>query len=288
MGNSDNASTAATKQLVCKACNESIISKSTLAQTCCGHTFHRNCLGLSLKTRPFCPVCNTRIVNDPPVTPIATRSRTMASTSAQSGGQQPMDSTIPEENTGTDSSTLNSSVLEQMIVNQPTVSVNESFRDMIASIVSDQQAQLLSSLSSRISSLVETAIETRISGLNINVLPNSQQSSTTSQSNPLSTQTNNRSPPQMHTLPAVEQQTFRNLLGIGIESNASNTSFQPRPETGSSSGRPNPVLSGVSTLTNLDLRPDKVLQIISNWKIKFSGGINGLSVKLVYGSGAIT
>lgn len=85
--------------------------------------------------------------------------------------------------------------MQQTKSDQPIVSANDSFRDMMASIVSDQQEQLLSSLSRQISNLVDTAIETRISGLNLNP----QQMSETSQDNQSSTQNNPRSPPQMHT-----------------------------------------------------------------------------------------
>ncbi|XP_073814237.1 uncharacterized protein [Musca autumnalis] len=98
-------------------------------------------------------------------------------------------------------------------------------------------------------------------------------------------QSNNRPPQvqptpisQMPTLPDVEEQTLRDLFGI-----QSNNLNRDRRASGNNHGNPPPALqsqdSGASGASNLTDRPDKVLQIISNWKIKFTGGSTGLSVE---------
>lgn len=46
---------------------------------------------------------------------------------------------------------------------------------------------------------------------------------------------------------------------------------------------------GTNAYTELQSRPDKVLQVMSNWKVKFNGGLNGLSVEnFIYRVEALT
>lgn len=96
-----------------------------------------------MKLRPYCPECNIRIVTDGPQK--STRSQSKASTQA------------PDlRNTAADTS-----MLSQSVVDTPTVIVNsnESLKDMISSIVTAQQSQLLSALSAQISQLVEINVQ---------------------------------------------------------------------------------------------------------------------------------
>lgn len=88
----------------------------------------------------------------------------------------------------------------------------------------------------------------------------------------------------MQTLPSVEQQTFRDMLGMNQKSSIDFHQSNNMP----SASRPNS--NHRSTLSSdLYVRPDKVLQTISNWKIKFSGLSNSLSVEsFIYRVEALT
>lgn len=131
-------------------------------------------------------------------------------------------------------------------------------------------------LSAHLSKLIESNIAASLSTLmstvphnNVNQLPHTP-------------------PQQMPTLPAVEERTFRELFGIALQSGKTNHSHNRIP-----SGNPNTILNssshGNSTSSDLISRPDKVLQIMSNWNIKFNGGINGLSVgNFIYRVEALT
>lgn len=240
----------------CGACASLIKSKSHFIKTNCGHTFHKTCLAKCEKIRPYCPICNSRLFSDP-VTPstsgACTRSQARA-TSIQSVSNQANEdppssaSTIP---TGTN-------------VSENTVNVRPSeLQDMISSIVSAQQAQLLASLGNQISRLVQSNIESQFSRLNLN-------GQTTSNSTAQAVNPQN-SPRQMHTLPAVEERTFREIFGISLNTSQNNGHLN--------TSRSLPATSNQSASSDLSSRPDKVLHIMSNWRIKFTGNSCGLSVE---------
>lgn len=50
----------------CGACASLITSKTQYHRTNCGHSFHKSCLAKCEKSRPFCPVCNARLLSEPP------------------------------------------------------------------------------------------------------------------------------------------------------------------------------------------------------------------------------
>lgn len=283
MGNNDNVQQPS-KYPVCDACQQAITSKTVLITTCCSHSFHKTCLSISLKTRPFCPVCSTRIVNDPPSDGVPTRSKNSGpgSTDGPAGSQntalvesEKLDS---EGAVGFNAGVLNTSIRGQ--TKGTVTQTNESLREMITCIVSAQQAQLFATLSTQISNL-----EAKLNASSSTNQPQSVASLSHNTSLPLPTSV--PSPPQMHNLTAVEQQTFRDLLGI--RSDSATASHRPRDESDLPARLRNPALSGLSTLPDLNVRPDKVLQIISNWRIKFSGGLSGLSVdNFIYRVEALT
>lgn len=152
----------------------------------------------------------------------------------------------------------------------------ERLTQIVTNIVSSQQAQMMTNLSAHLSQLIESNIAASLSRLmsagsptNVNQLPHTL-------------------PQQMPTLPAVEERTFRELFGIASQSDQPNRLQNSVPP-----GNTNTILStsshGSSTSSDLISRPDKVLQIMSNWKIKFNGGINGLSVgNFIYRVEALT
>lgn len=92
----------------------------------------------------------------------------------------------------------------------------------------------------------------------------------------------------MQTLPAVEGRTCRELFGITPHTQQrSGAQNRPPPSNGFSVLNASSFNNSVST--DLNYRPDKVLQIMSNWKVKFNGGLNGLSVdNFIYRVEALT
>lgn len=146
-------------------------------------------------------------------------------------------------------------------------------KDMISRIVSAQQAQLFSALNSQIASLIESNIQTSLARFSPNHFNTAQPQQQHSQHPPSANQT----PPHMQTLPAVEQQTFREMLGMR-QNNSSESPSHFRSNHGNAIPRTNSNTHRSGLSSELYVRPDKVLQTISNWKIKFSGSTNCLSV----------
>lgn len=249
----------------CEACASSITSKTQLIRTNCGHKFHKTCIAKCEKTRPYCPVCNSRLLCEPP-TPSASGITTRAQSRATS--VQP----------ATNRSNTEQSAVAAVNPSGTNVSDNSvnirpgELQEMISSIVSAQQAQLLASLGDRISLIVQNNIESRFSRMNLN----SQSAATTA---PAATQ--QASPRQMQTLPAVEERTFREMFGISLNNSHTNAPLN--------TSRVLPTASNNSSSSDLSSRPDKVLHIIANWRIKFSGNTSGLSVEnFIYRVEALT
>lgn len=247
---------------ICGGCANPITSKSHFVRTNCGHTFHKSCLSQCMKSRPFCPICNVRVLSEPPTPGTTTRS--------QSKSQNTISNRIPESQP----SQPVPSVTQPSTQNTGESSIRpEDLQGMISSIVSAQQAQLLASLSDQIARLVQTNIESRLSRSDLNGRPASPAAAV---------QTQHTSPRQIQTLPSVEERTFREMFGISLN-NTGNQAQLNSSRTGPSVSVSN------STSSDLTSRPDKVLHIMSNWKIKFNGNINGLSIEnFIYRVKALT
>lgn len=280
----------------CDACSSPITSKTELIQACCGHKFHKLCIAPIVKIRPFCPVCDARIVNDPAAgVSMPTRSQI-----APPHTGQPVDahnaSFVAHAGAQDNSSGVHDSEGEvrNPSVSSPVVVDQDTLREMITSIVSAQQSQLFSVLNTQIEQ-IKANLETSLSRVTLNANP-AAPPNVVNIPPPLVTQ----SPPQMRTLPAVEHQTFCELLGIQAaggnansnnrsESNATGSFLNGSISRNRSGAGSNNTASGVSSVSDLNVRPDKVLQIISNWKVKFSGGSNSLSVdNFIYRVEALT
>lgn len=245
----------------CNACCKPISSKAQLQRIACNHIFHKACLNVSLKTRPFCPICNARIGADPPsldAPQVMTRSQLKQSTVATASG-----------NVSTAATAAN---VSGTAPGSDAISVDR-IQEIVTDIVTVQQAQFFASLTSRMTQLIETNIAEGMSRLMASNSPrNPPQPPVTS-------------PQQMQTLPAVEGRTFRELFGITPHSEQGNVA-QNRPP----SNHVNSISGyGSNSASDLQSRPDKVLQIMSNWKLKFNGGQNGLSVdNFIYRVEALT
>lgn len=236
----------------CNACGEVITSNTNIQKLNCGHTFHSACLAKCVKTRPFCPICNARISNEPPTPSTSQRTTRSQSKLVHVNTSNADRNTVPSTNS--------------LSGTEPGADLNQDrLQALITNIVSAQQEQFYSSLSTQLSQIIEKSIDARFSRLQV-------QNTSVPQVQPLNT-----SPHHIQTLPDVESRTFRELFGaVANPEHTNNTQSRPNIVNGHSALN----MSGIGTSSSdLNSRPDKVLQIMSNWKLKFNGGQNGLSVE---------
>lgn len=205
----DNASSG--KHPCCDACNNAITSKTVLIQTCCKHIFHKDCLSACMKTRPFCPVCDTRIVNEAPAVgapSVLTRSKPTDPSVKQQTGVLNASFRVPPSSQTEQTSEIDGACgfdTSLFSVPPPNVSTLDmgALKDMITSIVASQQAHLFSALNSQIADMQSNL--SRLSTNTSNIVASSQQNAAQ-----LPPQTN-ITPPHMHTVSHVEQEAFRDL-----------------------------------------------------------------------------
>lgn len=252
-------------QKLCGACGNVISSKALYVKINCGHGFHKSCLAKAEKLRPYCPLCNCRLHADP-----STPSTSGATTRSQA------------KMAASQSSNAGASETQPKSVLAPNAGGSNSFsirpcelQEMISSMMATQQAQLLASLSEEVSRLVQSNVESRFSRMS----SNSQSTSPLAAQQPQ----NPTSPRQMHTLPAVEERTFREMFGISLSNSQSQ---HQAPLNVSRSGQS---ASNNSSSSDLNSRPDKILHIVSNWRIIFTGSSQGISVEnFIYRIEALT
>lgn len=253
---------------ICGACSKQISTKFQYFRTNCGHTFHKSCLAKCKKIRPYCPVCNTRLLSEPP-----TPSSSGATTRSQSKtipAKQTNNQSVEDQSSSAAVATGDGNAVDNSVSIRPS-----EHQEIISSIVSAQHARLVASLKDQISRLVQDNVESRLSRLNIN-----EPSYTTSATN-TQPHTKQTSPRQMQTLPSVEERTFREMFGISLNNSQNHAPLN--------TSRTNQTLSHNSATSDLSSRPDKVLHIMTNWRIKFSGSLGGLSVEnFIYRVEALT
>lgn len=151
----------------------------------------------------------------------------------------------------------------------------EGLQNLVTAAVRAQQSEMFASLSDQLSRLIESKLEAGLSRLN----PNLQQQATLTPPYAGTAPVNQTS--QILTLPSVEQQTLEQLLGI--PQNSGNDGHQSLPNVRNSNE------GGATPLSNSSLKPDKVGHIIHNWKIKFTGDSQGISVdNFIYRVEALT
>lgn len=252
--------------VICKICAKEIGSKSSATETVCKHSFHNICITNYVKTNTKCPVCGIKITKDPPpststqrpVSPMTTRSQLKVASAAS---QQPSASSSGNLQSGNSIDLAN-------------------LKELLTSVFREQQPVMMTSIMGQLSQTISECVEAEFSRRNLANLP------TVSNSSPASNRV-----PGMQTLPEVEQgqRSLEQLLGLPAVNNShdlgqglSNHNGLP---TGNSSARAINLNSGVDSI----LRPDRVSQIIHNWKLKFTGRSGCLSVdNFIYRAEALT
>lgn len=272
------ASTAALGEDTCSICRQTLADTASMTETVCRHRFHKTCISNYARTNQNCPVCGVRVTKDVGAltskssqkvnSPVTTRS--VAKAKNFDAGRS-TDGTAPGQNP------LNSSPADTSPASS-TVSVS-ALKEVVTTIVSEQHTQLLSVLSTQISALVEKSVEAGISRLNsVNSIHASHSSSPQTGGNP-----------RMHALPDVEQRTLEQLLGIQPRNlnQSHNANLHGSSNAGQEALDVRPSHNG--TMTDLLFRPDRISQILHNWKLKFNGSSNCLPVdSFIYRAEALT
>ena len=254
----------------CVSCKDAILESGSTYVPPCGHPLHITCFRKIPTSKQICPVCNgklsttktTTIVNIPPP-PIVTRSRSQSQRALDFDSNR--SNTIPPTPGNVPPSDPNISF---MSTSSPQ-SQQDQIQTLVSAAVSAQQAAMLTSLTQHLTKLIETNIQVGFQRLNFNT-------QTASNNTPQQTQAPvpNQSP-QILTLPAVEQQTLEQLLGL-----PSNNANRTCPST---------TVSGSNIASNLTVRADKVGHVIHNWKIRFTGDPKGMPVEnFIYRVEALT
>lgn len=161
---------------------------------------------------------------------------------------------------------------------QPNLTV-DSVRDIMSSLMNSQQAVIVQTLSAQISSMVEKSVQASLTRLNINNVPQ-----VSNASSPVVTRNNQG----MQHVYDVEQRTLEQLLGLpSANDDQGANGFNQVNNEGNSLNRSR--VSFPMSSNDLAARPDKVSQIIANWKLKFNGSSNSLPVdNFIYRVEALT
>lgn len=264
----------------CGICSRSVASAGYAYTTTCGHVFHKSCLSNHTKTNLNCPTCNTALSSlsmsttalaGIPPSPMTTRSQTqraMEFDSSRPGVQTsstPADSfSPPEVNRASGITFIGANANGNGASTSQGVSSNqtEQIKKLVTDAVRAQQAELMSSLSQQLSKLIETNIAASFSRLGAPV------------------QNNTQGPRLSFPPPStpIEVQTIERLLGLPPNNNNNNTNNNLHNRSQNTSHRLNTSDIHSSPHSHSSFRPDKVGHIILNWRIKFSGDPNGMSI----------
>lgn len=243
---------------ICHICKKDIVNNTDSTETVCGHIFHRICITGHAKTHTTCPLCNIKIIKDASSQKSGSIMLTRAGAKAKTydlnrptGAYSENDNENP--NTFSQSNTSNGN---------PS---GEYIKRIVSSAIADQQSQMLFTLTQQMTKLIEQSISTGFSRLSQNNIPRINTSSPSANINPV-----------MQTLPDVEQRTLEQLLGLPATQNSSANANRSHTNTS-------------HAVSDLLSRPDKVSQIIYNWKLKFTGGSKSLPVEnFIYRVEALT
>lgn len=252
------------QSLICGLCRNGITVKANSIRTICNHNFHKSCFTRS-SNGGNCPSCGTKVEmpKNPVPKPIVASSIVTR--------QQLRKNTFDENRTADNSTTLDGqSVLNETNLSETPSRSSEDDRRMIRNLVTAavgaQQAQMLSSLNQTLAQLVETSIEAGFRKLSLLNSENSPE--------PVRNIRSRRNVDSEQSIP-IENQTMNQLLGIRSPSANNHAGNLHNTQGNDSSTNLRGIYSGLS---DLSMRPDKVSQIISNWKLKYSGSSDKLSV----------
>ncbi|KAI8116027.1 hypothetical protein CVS40_11836 [Lucilia cuprina] len=250
----------------CVLCKDAILESGSMYIPPCGHPLHSSCLGKIPKNNLVCPVCEGKLkatqpqrpsttgnVNTQPPPTIVTRARAQAQRALEYDNNR--SNSVPPTDPN----------ISFMSTSSPQ-GQRDQLQSIVSAAVSAQQAEMLTTLSQHLTKLIESNIEAGFQRLNLSA---QSPGNTPTQIQPSVSNQN----PQILTLPAVEQQTLEQLLGLPANRNPSVQ---------------NTTVSNAST-TNSSLRSDKVGHIIHNWKIRFTGDCKGIPVEnFIYRVEALT
>lgn len=259
----------------CTICNTQIQNPSVLSETICRHSFHKICINNYIKTHSDCPVCGTKILKDRTTNQSVSQKSIPTVTTRSTSKAKNFDATRSEESSRQDMATNSN---PSVPCAQPCLNL-EAVKDMVTSLMTSQQAMIVDNISSQISSLVEKNVEASLARLNINTAPRISMASS-----PIGTRNNQG----MQNVYDVEQRTLEQLLGLPASNdNHANGAVGQANNDVNSANRSR--YSIPMSTRDLSSRPDKVSQIISNWKIKFNGSSTSLPVdNFIYRVEALT
>lgn len=259
---------SACKDTVCAICKNSITETMLKAVTVCKHEFHKICITSHVRTNAACPVCGVKITKDVPAStskvnsPVSTRSKVKTYESSQRFDDLSLATNDPSV-VNPDPSLSNGNTLGEL-------------KQFISSTIAEQQAEMLSTLTSQLAQLVESSLSHQIPARNFE--------------NPAGPSLLDSRPPVMQSLPDVEQRTLEQLLGLPNTSNSQPNAYGGQnfaTASGNVLNRSNS--SGTNTVPDFVFRPDRVSQIMFNWRLKFTGGSNCLPVdSFIYRVNALT
>lgn len=259
----------------CFICKNAITDNDSKILTVCRHEFHKICINNWVKTSSTCPICSAKITKAS-----ITSSSSQLTNSPMVTRSSKSKSYDFSQATGSNATTESAVTNTDSNIPLSTFSMGD-LKSMFSTLIQEQQPQLLAALTSQIPALVDRSVEIGLSRLNsVNPSHNSNISSPNMNRNPI-----------MQTLPNVEQRTLEQLLGLppttqnntGTAANALNSA--PIGNDGAQMHD----TSHSNTVSDLAFRPDRVSQILYNWRLKFSGTSNCLPIEsFIYRVEALT
>lgn len=254
---------------VCEICRNNITVKANALRANCNHYFHKSCFGKYTQNRTNCPACNIQFPLSAFSNPKTPTNSNSTMTTRHQARQQQLDEHRRANETQTRPSTPNTSRSSD---NSPgnAEQQRQYIRNLVTTAVGAQQAEMLSSLSDRLTQLIQTNIEASFQRLN---LCSSNNVNTVPIVQPNSVQNDTGIYAHNNHGQGMESQTLNQLLGIPQRNNQDNfINLNANPSPG------NLLRLGSGVSADLPVRPDKISQIISNWRLKYGGNSSNLSV----------
>lgn len=247
---------------LCNICNSAIIDKNNMSLTLCNHKFHNECLSSWFQDHSHCPTCNSECQ-----TGLASafdanfngshHSQNFNATSGQ--GTSRGNVTIPRGRPNTRSRTAQLNTSNKYYHDSPRpqqqrrksntsnvppqafLHLDQSrVQTMIDNSLHSFQSRTLNSIKDTVVSLINESLQTYFSNMDINTArPN---------------------------MSSVQEPTFQTDTSLVNNTEQSNVQVNPHNQAGS--------MSPQSSF----LKPDKISNIILNWRFKFDGSVDTMPV----------